>query len=154
MSEEGEGPEGMASLPMDMEWLEEFPEAQQKTIRDMLDEFNTAMFYLSSAIGSDEESEHHQQAHLLVGFTDAMVKATLRITQMESARLGTIGLDPELMISIQRSLFGALLLAGIRYGQHHPDAYLAGGAQDLAAEVQQLLDGLTTGKSEEGPEGD
>lgn len=145
-----EVPDGMMAMPMDLGWLQNYPDEQQKQVYDLLQEFNTAMFYVSTSVTADEDTAMHQQGHVLLGFTHHMTLASLRICQMETAQAGHLGLDNDLLVAIQRSLFGALLLAGIRYGQHHPDAFLADGPHDLSEEIQRLIDGLAKGEPEEG----
>lgn len=124
MSEE-EQPVDMSAIPLDSSWMDGAPEHVKETAAELLTEFNSAMLYLHAATQRPESDYVHEAAHAVLGSVDSLINATFRIAQIETAKSGELGINMQVVIAVQRTMLSAFTLAGIRYGQRHPDAYLA-----------------------------
>lgn len=129
----GNEPEG---FPMDSEFLDDLEGEAKEQAKELLTELSIGSLWLNYTMSKDEEDPGHQSGHMLIGVAHAATDAVMRIAQIESAKSGVLGIAPEIVLGVGRSVFSALLLAGVRFGQRHPDAF--GGAIS-AGEVDELM---------------
>lgn len=167
MNDDGDDEEvEMVELAMESGWIADAPQHVQDSAKELLHQFSLASLYLS---GVGERVPNHQHdggecqlegilrrdmesATMLVAVADTIHGAILRIGLIESIKKTTnMGMDLDILRDVGRSVLSALLLAGIRYGQEHPNAFLQGVEEsDLASELERVLAGLANDQSSEG----
>lgn len=141
---DADGP--IRGMPLPTEWLEELHfEVNKDAAKELLTAFNSAAIWLKFALDKPEDDMLHDQAHVIVGLTDTLVKGSLLIAQMETAKHGELGIEGEILETVQRSMFAGLILAGIRFGQNHPEGFLEFDPRTIAATLAAVLEELVRG---------
>lgn len=142
-------------MPLPVEWLDDLhSDESREYAKELLDSFNTASLWIKYALDKPEDDPMHDQAHVLIGLTDTLVRGTHLIAQIETAKHGDLGINVELMQVVQRSMFSGLLLAGIRFGQQHPEGFLEFDPEVITATLQAVLEELSKGGEAEDDEQD
>lgn len=157
--------EPFAAMPIDTSWLDGAPEDLSTKARELIDHFNASMLYVHSANETiraasedlDKVPVWAGEAAMLLGLADSIITAVLKIAAIESIkaapRFNAGAMDPDIVQAVGRSVIAPFLLAGVRYGQQHPDAFMAGVTElDLSSAVEAVLRGLADDQTSEGDE--
>lgn len=152
-----EGSKKFNSVPLNTNFLADAPKEAVDIGEEILARFNEAVLYLvnlSEHFPDEADFDKTQpvpliEAAVAFGLGETAQEAILRIAQIESAKHGTLGIDPDLVMVLAKHLLGAYLIAGVRYGQAHPNAFLGAGEQELAS-IQSELERLVNDQPEEG----
>lgn len=150
------------AMPLNTDWLDGAPDELRHMAEELIGLFNESVMFIGNANEAikategdyDKAPKFAIEGALLLGFAESVFTAVLKIAAIESIKHAhgfETGMDMDILQGIGRSLLGPFLLSGIRFGQHHPDAFMGGvEANDLSSAVEAVLRGLATDQSPEG----